>query len=140
MSRRRFPNKPHWQRAVDCAQRVCGTKGRAWRRKLEAHLGIERGQLRAKIDRPMDLDEQRDLDDRLAAFLRHHADLAYARVQRLDRHLTRLVETRNDREAARRVALDASAEWEWQDILIGSDIEEPMRQQFPELFLEKEAA
>ena len=132
---RRFPNTAHWRRAVDCAQRIHGSRGFAWRRGLARHLGIETRDLRAQIDRPMDAIEQRDLDDKLASYLRHHGDIAYARCLRLDAHLCSLVEARNARESKRIRAIDfASGDFEWSDIIIGTDIEEPMRQQFPELF------
>lgn len=137
---KRSLNTAHWLSTVDTGQRVFGRKGHAWRRGLERHLGIERGGLRAAIDRPMDDIALCDLDDKLAAFLRHHADLAYARCQRLDAHLCRLVETRNNRETARILALPAGdGDFEWSWLAIGTDIEQPMRQQFPEIF-EKEAA
>jgi hypothetical protein len=114
---KRFPTAPHWLRAVTTAQRVYGAKGYAWRRGLERHLGIQRGGLRAAVDRPLDDVALRDLDDSLVAFLHHHAGIAYARCLRLVDARKRIKAARDDRETARILALPAGdGDFEWEDM------------------------
>lgn len=66
---RRWPNKPHWQRTEAAFREIAG---RSWRAAAAEWGGVERKDLRARVDRSMTNDEIAQVDRVLIGSLRRH--------------------------------------------------------------------
>jgi hypothetical protein len=133
---KRFPNTPHWQRAVSVGKSIYG---RGWRRGMEKFFSIEPGRLRATIDREGVTEAQiGGGDDHLMRILAHYEKLAAARGAHLAGMREKISADRDYRERHREVkgAVEASGDFEWPWLYDGLGMGDYARKHWPEMFVE----
>lgn len=137
--RKKFPNTEHWQVVVAVGRRIYG---RGWRRGLEKFFGIERGGLRALIDRADMTDEQRRASElRMIQILAYYENIMATRLCGLERMREKITAARDERERQRlRAALKSRADSEFAEVWVGTCQESLARQAWPEIFNNERAA
>jgi hypothetical protein len=121
---RRWPSTAHWQRLESTFRALDGSR---WRTAASAALGIDRGQLRAAVDREMTHDELCVLENSMMAAI---CDCSWQTADRIDRLREMHGDVDGERYRRLRSKFKAAADVTLDEMITGHPAESSIREQF----------